>query len=76
MSEIPTEKMRLYDATDSDVKDGTKRKLAVEAALEIIHAWALGNKAGSGDYLVQHMNDLAGYANLIQAALEIPKQQG
>lgn len=61
----------LYDATDKSYRDspGTCRRLAVEAALEVIRA----NGYGSSDHdrLDYHMGHLSEYADAIQKALEV-----
>lgn len=58
-------------ASASDETRANYRKLAVEAALEVIKAAALGGGLGSG--LGYEFQNLSAYADLIQASLELPK---
>lgn len=69
------EKIRLYDDS-SDLDEGTKRKYAVEAALELIKADCLGGMGGestAGSVLGSHINNLSKYADNIQEALKAKK---
>lgn len=67
-----SEKIQLYDATDDAIKDGSRRKLAVEAALEIIRAYA---QYQGGPPLPSHFSGLSAAADYIQAALEAPQKR-
>jgi hypothetical protein len=67
-----TEKITLYDATTGGQGAGLHRKMAVEAALEPIRAYAVSpdSIATAGTKLQHHLQGLRSYADLIQAALE------
>ncbi len=56
-----------YSGCVNDRIEKEKRRLAVEAALEIIRAGSLGGK----DALDYMMGDLSKYADKIEAALEV-----
>ncbi|WP_292950180.1 MULTISPECIES: hypothetical protein [unclassified Neptuniibacter] len=63
------EKIKLY-STNNDVLDAKdKRKIAVEAALELIHV-RTASDAGSVN-IKNHLKCLGEYADLIQEALEV-----
>ncbi|HEY9036643.1 MAG TPA: hypothetical protein VIM96_08020 [Pseudomonadales bacterium] len=62
--------IELYNAQDKAYGEGQKRQLAVEAALKLIHAEALGGGA-SVNTLYSNMNELQRYADQIQKALEV-----
>jgi hypothetical protein len=62
--------IKLYDVTEK-YAPGLKRKIAVEAALELIRANGTGS-SGS-DLLGNHISQLSAYADLIQEALEVKK---
>lgn len=69
MSEKKESGFELYNAADSAYSEGQKRQLAVEAALQLIYAEALGGGA-SVNTLYSNMNELTRYADQIQKALE------
>ena len=67
-----SEKIQLYE-DDAILSEESKRKLAVEAALEIIRASALG---GSDiNPLSEQMDNLPKYADIIQASLEVTEEE-
>jgi hypothetical protein len=69
------EKIRLYDDS-SDLDEGTKRKYAVEAALELIKADCLGGMGGAStasSVLDFRMEKLSKFADQIQEALKVRK---
>ncbi|HVT15846.1 MAG TPA: hypothetical protein VHQ90_06625 [Thermoanaerobaculia bacterium] len=62
------ERITLYDVTEI-VAPGHRRKIAVEAALELIRAYSVSSTA-----LDYHLKNLNAYVDLIQAALEPQKK--
>jgi hypothetical protein len=64
-----SERITLYDATDESTEKhpGAVRRMAVEAALELIRAYG----ANSGLNLGHHIGHLSAYADHIQKALEV-----
>jgi hypothetical protein len=62
-----SEKITLYSASDSDAS--RHRRVAVEVALEIIKAAALGGAVNTPS-LAHEFDSLSTYADSIQAALE------
>jgi len=68
MSASP-ERFPLYPET-SDLEPAEKRRIAVGAALELIHAEASGG-AANPRALEGNMNNLSNYADQIQKALRV-----
>jgi hypothetical protein len=59
--------IKLYDP-DWNYTPAQQRKIAVEAALDLIHADCMG---GSSDKLVTHLDKLPEYVGKIQAVLKV-----
>lgn len=70
MSENSNTGFSLYNAADAAFSEGQKRQLAVEAALALIYAEAMGGGA-SVNTLFSNMKELASFADRIQRALQV-----
>ena len=69
-------KISLYADDAENLTDGLKRKIAVEAALELIRAECEGGMGGQSQVSVKldhHFRNLAVYADQIQDALTLKR---
>ena len=69
------EKISIYSTNDG-YNEADQRKIAVEAALELIRADCLGGMGGGSQaatVLEMHFNNLSKYADQIQEALKVHK---